>query len=61
MTDQTEPLTNDYEQESDLDQHEYDRKREIYWSKVIFAERKFNEIKPLLYKIRLQMVSDYIF
>lgn len=39
-----------------LDQHEYERKRELYMSKMIFCEKKFLELKPILLKLKLAEV-----
>lgn len=39
-----------------MEQQDYERRRELYLSKIIFCERKFNEIKPMLAKLKLDRV-----
>jgi hypothetical protein len=45
--------------DSDIEQNEYDRRREQYWAKIIFCERKFNELKPILLKERMNQVRYF--
>lgn len=55
-SDQSDASTSGSEEEYELDQHEYERRRETYLSKIIFCERKYQEIKPALLKLRLDKV-----
>uniref|UniRef100_A0A915EQF8 Uncharacterized protein n=1 Tax=Ditylenchus dipsaci TaxID=166011 RepID=A0A915EQF8_9BILA len=55
-SDQSEPSTSDSEDEF-MDQAEYERRRELYLSKIIFCERKYHEIKPALLKLRLEQLE----
>ncbi|KAI1717605.1 breast cancer metastasis-suppressor 1-like protein-A [Ditylenchus destructor] len=43
--------------DSSMEQHEYERRRELYISKIVFSERKFSEIKPMLAKLKLDEVE----
>lgn len=37
---------------------EYEQKREYLWSKVLFVERKFSEVKPPLHSARLKELGE---
>lgn len=47
------------EDEGTLEPHEYERRRELYMSKMIFCEKKFQELKPILLKAKLAEVSFF--
>lgn len=55
-SDQSDASTSGSEEEFEFEQHEYERRRELYLSKIIFCERKYQEIKPTLLKLRLDQV-----
>lgn len=56
-SDVSEACSSASEDEGTLEQHEYERRRELYMSKMIFCEKKFLELKPLLLKLKLAEVS----
>lgn len=55
-SDQSDVSASGSDEELEYEQHEYERRRELYLSKIIFCERKYQEIKPMLLKLRLDQV-----
>lgn len=60
-SDQSDASTSGSEEEFELEQHEYERRRELYLSKIIFCERKYQEMKPVLLKLRLDQVCNFFY
>jgi hypothetical protein len=56
----SEPSTSESDDETKpdaMDQQEYERRRELYLSKIIFCERKYHEVRPQLLKLRLDQLE----
>lgn len=60
-SDASEACSSTSEDEGTLEPHEYERRRELYMSKMIFCEKKFVELKPILLKLKLAEVRFFNF
>jgi len=50
-------LSSSEDSDLELEPGEYERRRELYWSKVLFSERKFQELRAAYAKLRMDRVE----